>query len=156
MNHKLGVKGEVEISIRKGKKQKVKNAISSELKNVIASSMTSAQDFKLNTSKFDDDNFASPTAGENGITVHTSAPTYYQTKTTGVSANTSTNKLTVTSSTRADGASYTFTGAKLGHGNANTGTDFDYLYASTTFSQAVNDGQQLDLTWVITLATGSA
>ena len=68
---------------------------------------------------------------------------------TSVSGNTSANTVTLVSSTRANGSSYTFTGAKCGHGYSSG--DFDYLMASTTFSQAVNDGQQLDLTWTITI-----
>ncbi len=150
MIDKIGMSGELEVSVRKGKKQKVKNTISSELKNVMASSLQSAQTFGCGGSLFDNDNFASPTSSENGIAVYISGPTYYQTKMTSVTASTGANTVTFVSSTRADGSSYTFTGAKVGHGYGSS--DFDYLYASTTFTQAVADGQQLDLSWVITLS----
>ena len=149
MIDKIGMSGELEVSVRKGKKKKVKNTISSELKNVMASSLQTAQTFGAGSSQFGTDNFASPTAGENGIIVEQSS-TYYETKMTSVTANTGANKVTFVSRTRADGSSYTFTSAKVGHGYGSN--DFDYLYASTTFSQAVADGQQLDLTWVITLS----
>ena len=150
MNNKLGMSGQVTVTVDKGKnKQTVKNAISSEFKNVIASSLQGAQDFKMNVNKFENDNFTAPTNNENGIMVSVSGPSWYETKTTGVSISNQNNTLTVTSSTRADGASYTFTGAKIGHGYGSN--DFDYTFATTSFSQAVNDGQQLDLTWVITL-----
>ena len=149
MRDVIGIKGELSLAIRKGKKQKVKNAISTELKNVMASSLQSAQTYGSSTNKFSTDNFASPTAGENGIVVFDSGSNYYETKMTSVTANTSNNTVTLSSSTKANGSNYTFTGAKCGHGY-NSG-DFDFLYASTTFTQAVNDGQQLDLTWTITI-----
>ena len=115
----------------------------------MASSLQSAQTFGSGGSQFATDNFDTPSSGQNGIIVHNSSPTYYETKMTSVTANTSTNKVTFVSSTRASGSSYTFTGAKVGHGYGSN--DFDYLYASTTFTQAVADGQQLDLTWNITI-----
>ena len=149
MKDTINMSGELQLAVIKGKKQKVTNSISSELKNVMASAMQSAQTFSLNGSKFSTDNFASPTAGENGIVVFDSGSNYYETKMTSVTGNTSANTVTLVSSTRANGTSYTFTGAKCGHGYSSG--DFDYLMASTTFSQAVNDGQQLDLTWTITI-----
>ena len=144
----IGIKGELEIEVRKGKKQKVKNAISTELKNVMASALQSAQTFGIGGSLFSTDNFATPTSQENGIVVHTSSA-YHETKMTSVTGNTGANTVVLVSSTKANGSSYTFTGAKCGHGYGSD--DFDYLVASTTFTQAVNDGQQLDLTWTITI-----
>lgn len=145
----IGIKGELQIEIRKGEKQKVKNAISSELKNVMASALQSAQTFGIGGSLFSTDNFASPTSQENGIVVFDSGSNYYETKMTSVTGNTGSNTVTLVSSTRANGSNYTFTGAKCGHGYGSG--DFDYLFASTTFTQAVNDGQQLDLTWTLTI-----
>tara|TARA_R100001443_G_C3308921_1_gene167222 strand:+ start:85 stop:534 length:450 start_codon:yes stop_codon:yes gene_type:complete len=144
----IGIKGELEIEVRKGKKQKVKNAISTELKNVMASALQSAQTFGVGGSLFGTDNFATPTSQENGIVVHTSSA-YHETKMTSVTGNTGANTVVLVSSTKANGSSYSFTGAKCGHGYGSD--DFDYLIASTTFTQAVNDGQQLDLTWTITI-----
>lgn len=149
MIEKLGMSGEVTVSVRKGKKQKITNSISSEVKNVIASSLQSAQSYFVGGSNFGTDNFATPTAGENGIVVHSST-TYYETKSTSTTANVSSNTLTFISSTKADGSSFTLTGAKCGHDYNTSGFAIDF--ASTTFSQAVADGQQLDLTWVITLS----
>lgn len=149
MIDKINMSGELSIAIRKGKKQKVKNAISSELKNVMASALQSAQTFGIGGSLFSTDEFATPTSQENGIVVFDSGSNYYETKMTSVTGNTSANTITLVSSTRANGSSYTFTGAKCGHGYGSG--DFDYLMASTTFSQAVNDGQQLDLTWTLTI-----
>jgi len=147
---KLGMSGEVQVSIRKGKKQTIKNSIDSALKTNIASSLQSAQGYFIGGSNFSTDNFATPTTDENGIVVHTSAPTYFETKTTSVTVNTSANTIVVISSTRADGSSYSLTGAKLGHDY--TSNAFERGYATTTFTQAVADGQQLDLTWTITLS----
>ena len=120
----IGIKGELQLSIKKGKKQKVKNAISTELKNVMASSLQSAQTYGSGGSLFGTDNFASPTAGENGIVVHSSSTTY-ETKMSSVTANTSANTVTLVSSTKANGSSYTLTGAKCGHGYASA--DFGFL-----------------------------
>ena len=150
MIDKMEMSGELEVSIRKGKKQKVKNAVSAEIHTVIADSLQQAKGFFMGGSLFGTDNFATPTDDENGMVVHTSSPTYYETKMTSVTGNTSPNTLVFVSSTRADGSSYTFTGAKVGHGFDSS--DFDYLLASTTFSQAVAAGQQLDLTWTITFS----
>lgn len=144
----IGIKGELEIEVRKGKKQKVKNSISTELKNVMASALQSTQTFGVGGSLFGTDNFATPTSQENGIVVHTSSA-YHETKMTSVTGNTGANTVVLVSSTKANGSSYSFTGAKCGHGYGSN--DFDYLIASTTFTQAVNDGQQLDLTWTITI-----
>ena len=149
MIDKMEMSGELEVSIRKGKKQKVKNAVSAEIHTVIADSLQQAKGFFMGGSLFGTDNFATPTDDENGMVVHTSSPTYYETKMTSVTGNTSPNTLVFVSSTRAE-ESYTFTGAKVGHGFDSS--DFDYLLASTTFSQAVADGQQLDLTWTITFS----
>lgn len=149
MIEKLGMSGEVTVSIRKGNKQKIVNSINSEIKNTVASSLRSAQSYFVGGSLFGTDNFATPTSGENGIVVHTSSTTY-ETKMTSVSVNLSSNTLTLVSSTRADGSSFSLTGAKCGH---DYGSDaFATDYASTTFSQSVADGQQLDLSWVITLS----
>jgi hypothetical protein len=150
MIDKLGLSGEVQVSIRKGKKQKIKNSIDTALRYQIASSLQAGKDFFIGGSNFGTDNFATPTSAENGIVVHTSTPTYYETKTTSATASISANTVVVVSSTRADGSSYAFTGAKLGHDYSSNG--FNIGYATTTFSQAVADGQQLDLTWTITLS----
>jgi len=149
MIDKMKMSGELEVSIRKGKKQKVKNAVSTEIHTVIADSLQQAKEFFMGGGLFGTDNFASPTSGENGIVVKQSS-TYYETKMTSVTGNTASNTVVFVSSTRADGSSYTFTEAKVGHGYGSN--DFDYLLASTTFSQAVADGQQLDLTWTITFS----
>lgn len=148
MNDNINMSGALKVSIHKGKKQEVKNAISTELKNVMASAMQSAQTFGIGGSLFGTDNFATPTSQENGIVVHDSS-NYYETKMTSVTANTGANTVVLVSSTKADGSSFSLTGAKCGHGYGSS--DFDFLFASTTFSQAVNDGQQLDLTWTLTI-----
>lgn len=149
MIEKLGMSGEVTVSIRKGNKQKITNSINGELKSEIASSLRNARSFFVGGSLFSTDNFATPTSGENGIVVHTSSTTL-ETKMTSVSVNTSSNTITLVSSTKADGSSYSLTGAKCGHDYSSDAFATDY--ASTTFSQSVADGQQLDLTWVITLS----
>ncbi len=150
MKDKLGMSGEVQVSIRKGKKQKIKNAIHSGLRYTISASLQDDKSFYMGGGNFGTDNFASPTSAENGIVVHNSTPTYYETKTTSATGSTGANTLVVVSSTRADGSSYSLTGAKLGHDYSNGG--FNVTYATTTFTQAVADGQQLDLTWTITLS----
>jgi len=150
MNENLNMSGELKVTVIKGnksKKKKYTNNISTELKNVIANSLQSAQTFSVGGSKFSTDNFASPTSGENGIVVFNGS-NYLEQKMGTITTSTANNNIILNSSTRADGSSYSLQSAKCGHGwDGSSG--FDFEYANVSFSQTVNDGQQLDLAWTI-------
>ena len=157
MNEKLGMQGKVTVEVIKanGKKDRqiISNAVDSEIKNSIASGLQGATTYGLNSSTFSTDNFATPDTGGSGVVVYDGS-SYYETATTSVGASSGLGHgVKIQSSTRASGSNYNLTQAHLGRSKTNgANSDFDIKYASTSFTQSVNDGQQIDITWEVTVS----
>jgi hypothetical protein len=155
MKDKLGLSGEVEVTIIKADKNKekqvVKNAVHVELKNAIAKGLQETFEYGINNSPlFSTDNFDdSPAATRSGM-VLTDASNDYETALTTITTVPNSTGVRITSSTRRDGDTKNLTGARCGRYYVNG--DFTIDYASTTFTQAVTDGQQIDVTWDITIS----
>jgi hypothetical protein len=154
MKDKLGLSGEVEVTIikadKKKEKQVVKNAVHVELKNAIAKGLQETFEYGINnTPLFSTDNFVSPTATRSGI-VLTDSSNEYETALTTIGTVPNSIGVRITSSTRRDGGTKNLTGARCGRYYVNG--DYTIDYASTTFTQAVTDGQQIDVTWDITIS----
>lgn len=153
MKDSLGLQGEVKVEIiRAGKKESeqiVTNAVDTEIRDRIAKGLKETEDYGINVSLFTTDNFVTPTNTESGIVLHDASNNYEGADET-VGAVPAAKGVRITSSTRRDGGTITLTGAFCGRNFGNG--DFQIGYASTTFSQAVADGQQIDVTWDITIA----
>ena len=154
MNDNIGMKGEVTVTVIKadGNKttQKMNNAIDTEIKNAIANGLQSAVNYGLNDSLFATDNFANPDVGGSGIVFKDDNNDYLECKNTAIGNPGSGYGVKLTGSTRAT-SQEELAGAYMGKSWASD-ANFDTNYASTTFSQTVNDGQQIDVTWEVTIA----
>ena len=132
------------------------NEIHAELKREMAESMFSAQgNFGIQgPAVFDDATFTTTIPnGESGIIIKDTGGELYQMATT-MTASPATS-FTVKGEVRNDGASKTISDAYLGHDTATE--DFGVQYSTYDFSdnggdQAVADGDQLNITWTITIA----
>jgi len=133
-----------------------RNTIDTEVKNAIASAINSSVSggFGALTSPFDGSNtgFVTPTSAESGIIVKTTANDYYQCSTAAASSGNENATLKIVGTVKAD-ASKTVDIAYVGHGWSSN-ADFAYNIASHDFSSniALDDGDQLDITWTITIA----
>ena len=152
-NDKIPMSGKVRVVIERangtieefGEKS---NDISNGVKGKIASSMQSGQTYGVSQQTlFDGDKFPSPTSSQSGIIIHTSS-TKYETLTTEESASTA-YKYKYKGIARAE-ASYSITGAILGYNWG--GSSFGTEHATHSFNQSLSDGDQLTITWEITLA----
>lgn len=154
MNENIGMKGEVTVTVIKadGNKttQKITNAIDTEIKNAIANGLQSGVNYGLNDSLFATDNFASPDVGGSGIVFKDDANDYLECKNTAIGNPASHKGVKLTGSTRAT-SGQDLEGAYMGKSWA-SGNNFDTNYASTTFTQTVNDGQQIDVTWEVRIS----
>jgi hypothetical protein len=132
------------------------NTIETEIKNAIASGINGAVSggFGVLISAFDGSNsgFVAGTSGESGIIVKTTANDYYQCSTEAASSGNSGTTMKVVGTVKAN-ASKTIDYAYLGHGWSSN-ADFAYNVANHSFSSniALEDGDQLDITWTITIA----
>jgi hypothetical protein len=156
MNDKMGLSGEVTVTVIKAdgtkKKTKQANAIDSNLKVNIATGMYASVTYGLNTNVFSTDNFATPDANGSGIIIKDSGGNYKETKNTSIGNPASGIGVKVQSSTRNNsGSTITLANAYLGR-SYNSGADFDVDYASVANTTAVADGQQIDLSWEVKIA----
>ena len=155
MNDNLGMKGEVTVTVIKadGNKtsQKMNNAIDTELKNAIANGLQSAVNYGINDSLFSSDNFVTPDVGGSGIIFKDDTPDYLECKNTAIgNPDGGAYGVKLTGSTRAT-SGQDLEGAFMGKSWVSD-NNFDTNYASTSFTQAVADGQQIDVTWEVTIA----
>lgn len=133
------------------------NTIHAELKTEMAQSMFSAQgNFGIANSLFDDDTFTTTIPdNESGIIIKDTNDVQYQMATTGTDLSSDTS-FTVRGEVRNDSsASITIAEAYLGHDTASE--NFGVQYSTYDFDvdgsgdQAVADGDQLNITWQITI-----
>lgn len=160
MQDKTKLVGLVDIVVKKatGEIQRLsgRNTIDSELKNAITSGLNGAvsSGYGAMTSLFDGSNtgFVAPTSGESGIIVKTTANDYYQCATVGASSGNTGASVKLVGTLKAN-ATKTIDIAYMGHGWS-SGAAFDYSFATHDFSSniALEDGDQLDITWTITIA----
>ena len=161
MKDQVGLKGEVGFVITKadGTTQEVgnyKNTISTELKTAIATSLQIAQEFgALNGATGDAENFIAATENQAGIVALDTAGNYWTAYTRGASSGNTAATLKLDGTIKAN-SSKTIASFKMGHGAgvdvASTGS-FSVDYATNDPSDiALVDGDQLDITWTITLA----
>ena len=145
--------GYVEIEIIKAdgsKHQEGHNTISSEIKNKIAASLRSAQtNFGVMESAFDNDDFSSPPTGESGIYILDNSSNKFQMKTTLYS---SADLSFVIKGTARASQAYTIDKAYLG--NEYSSGNFVTEYSEYDFNPniSLSDGDQLNVTWTITIA----
>ena len=132
------------------------NTIHAELKTEMAQSMFSAQgNFGIANTLFDDATFTTTIPdNESGIIIKDTGGEQYQMSTTMTA--TAAKSFTVKGEVRNDsGSSITISDAYLGHDTATE--NFGVQYSTYDFSdnggdQAVADGDQLNITWTITIA----
>ena len=133
------------------------NTIHAELKTEMAQSMFSAQgNFGIANTLFDDATFTTTIPdNESGIIIKDTGGEQYQMSTTMTA--TAAKSFTVKGEVRNDsGSSITISDAYLGHDTATE--NFGVQYSTYDFSvdgggdQAVADGDQLNITWQITIA----
>ena len=154
MNDNIGMKGEVTVTVIKadGNKtsQKMNNAIDTELKNAIANGLQSAVNYGINDSLFSSDNFVTPDVGGSGIIFKDDTPDYLECKNTAIGNPASHYGVKLTGSTRAT-SSQSLEGAYIGKSWV-ADANYDTNYASTSFTQVVADGQQIDVTWEVRIS----
>ncbi|MDP6586456.1 MAG: hypothetical protein QF535_17515 [Anaerolineales bacterium] len=132
------------------------NTVNSAIKNAMASGLASAVTggFGVLSNPFDgsDTGFAAVTTGEDGIIVQTTETDYYQASTAAAASGNTGTTMKVVGTVKAD-ASKTIDIAYLGHG-ATGSAGYDYLVSVHDFGSniALTDGDQLDITWTITIA----
>jgi hypothetical protein len=145
--------GYVEIEIIKAdgsKHQEGFNTISTAIKNKIASSLRTAQtNFGLLESAFDNDDFSTPPTNESGIYIQDTGSNKYQMKTT---LHSNADLSFVMKGTARASQSYTIDKAYLG--NQYSSGSFTTEYSVYDFNPNISlaDGDQLNVTWTITIA----
>ena len=151
---KVAIGGKIKLTVEKADGTIIelgerKNDIDNSLKAKIAVVLRAGGEFGISQKTlFGSDAFTTPpTDDESGIVVHTSS-TKYECLTTKESASTA-YKYKYKGLVRAE-TSYTITGAILGYDWNSTA--FVTTHATHAFSQALVDGDQLTITWEITLA----
>ena len=161
MKDKATVKGKVSIRIQRANGEEEfyvgENTIDSEIKNAMATSLNGAvtQGFGVLAGAFDgsDTGLETPTVGESGMIAKTTTGSeYFQGATV---ANTSANTgaaMSVKATWKSD-VSKTFDILYLGHDWRDT-NNYTYNIANHTLSGDIDmtNGDQLDVTWTITLA----
>ena len=152
---KMKVKGRVSLEITRadGTVELVPehdNDIENALKAMITDSLQAAKTFGISsTSLFNGSYFSSPGANESGIVAHTSSATY-ECETTKIASG-SEYAYKYQGIIRASDTK-SLTGAKIGYKWLTGSTAFTTIHATDTFNQTLNDGDQLTITWTITLA----
>jgi len=133
------------------------NAIHQDIRNKLAASLaagTSAISCIANPA-FDNDNFTSPTNGQSGIyIIHTNGTKYEMVSTkTSTDSNGTAKTFTIKGVLRAE-ATYTIASGVLGHAYSTSSGAFTTITSTHTFSENIGlvDGDQLTVTWVITIA----
>ena len=132
------------------------NTIDTEIKNAMTAGINAqvSGGFGVLISAFDGSQtgFVAGTSGESGIIVKTTANDYYQCSTAAASSGNTGTTMKVVGTIKAN-ASKTIDIAYLGHGWSSNAA-FDYNVALHDFSSniALDDGDQLDITWTITIA----
>ena len=157
MKDTITPKGHVQIEIIRAdgshkKEQEGPNAISSELTQKLAFTLQGANSaYGVMTSAFDNDDFSTPPNNESGIIIVDTSSNRYQTKTT-LDATTQTS-FTIKGVVRAS-QSYTIDKALMGHDWSTQVNDYDVKFSEYDFSPniSLSDGDQLNVTWVITIA----
>jgi len=127
------------------------NTIQSELKNKLSDTLyTATNNFGLLNSPFNNDDFSSPTNGESGIVLNGTSPTALYQMDTSLDSNSSLS-FTIEGVIKAS-ASYSIPSAILGHYWSTT--TFLTDYSAHTFSSQIelDDGDQLNVTWQITIS----
>ena len=160
MKDKATVKGKVSIRIQRANGEEEfyvgENTIDTEIKNIMATSLFEAvtQGFGVLAGAFDgsDTGLVTPTVGESGMIAKTTGSEYFQGATV---ANTSANTgaaMSVKATWKSDD-SKTFDILYLGHDWRDT-NNYTYNIANHTLSGDIDmtNGDQLDVTWTITLA----
>ena len=129
------------------------NAIHQNIRDKLAASLaagTSAMSC-IASPAFDNDNFPTPTNGQSGIyVVHTNGSKYEMVST---KTNSGAKTFTIKGVLRAE-ASYTIASGVLGHAYSTSSGAFTTVTSTKTFSGNISlvDGDQLTVTWVITIA----
>ena len=123
------------------------NDIESALKIAITDSLQSAQTFGISqTALFDGDKFVAPTTNQSGIVVKTSGSSY-ETECTETTSGLTTKQYQYVGIVRASDTK-ALTSAELGYNWSSS--SFTTIHASDTFTQTLEDGDQLTITWTIT------
>jgi len=157
MNDDMGIKGEITVTVIKAggkkKKEKMSNAIDANLKSNISTGLWVSTSYGLNSNLFGNDNFTSVTDNESGIVVKAGS-NYYETKHTSIGNPSSGTGVKIQSSTRNNsGSTITLSNAYLGKTwNASSNVFDGVAYASATPTTAIADGQQIDLSWEVTIS----
>lgn len=147
--------GYVEIEIIRAdgsKHQEGYNTISSYIKNKVADSLrTASTNFGLLESAFDNDDFSSPPTSESGIYIEDTGSNKYQMKTT---LQSSSDLSFVMKGVARASQSYTIDKAYLGNEYSGSSGTFTWEYSVYDFNPNVSlsDGDQLNVTWTITIA----
>ena len=129
------------------------NAINQAIRNKLAATLASATTGVscIADPIFDNNNFTTPTNGQSGIyVVHTNGTKYEMASTRSASG---TKTFTITGVLRAE-ASYTIASAVLGNVYSTSSNAFTTITSTKSFSGNISlvDGDQLTVTWVITIA----
>lgn len=155
MKNKMGIGGRVAIEITRadGTVEHLPehdNDIENALKAKITDTLQAASTYGISqTSLFNGSYFSAPAANESGIVVTTSSSTY-ESETTELSSGD--NKVYKFQGIVRASDTKVLNGAKIGYKWIASSTNaFTTLHASDTFSQTLNDGDQLTITWTITL-----
>lgn len=129
------------------------NTIHQNIRDKLAASLASGtSDMSCIASPtFDNDNFTSPTNGQSGIYVVATNASKYEMVST--KTNSGVKTFTIKGVLRAE-ASYTIASAVLGHVYSTSSNAFTVVTSTKTFSGNISlvDGDQLTITWVITIA----
>jgi len=153
MKDKVPIAGKVKIEITRANgttehKPEHSNDIENALKAKITDSLQAAATFGISQATLSDGSyFVAPTNNESGIVVHT-ATTNYQTLCTQTTSGLTAYQCQYVGIIRASDQKV-LTGAKLGYKWATSA--FTTLHATDTFSETLEDGDQLTITWTITL-----
>ena len=129
------------------------NAINQAIRNKLAATLAAATTGVscIADPKFDNDNFTSPTNGQSGIYVVATNASKYEMVSTRSSSGTKT--FTIQGVLRSE-ASYTIASAVLGNVYSTSSGAFTTITSTKSFSGNISlvDGDQLTVTWVITIA----
>ena len=159
MEDRITPSGQVRIEVIKASGKKTvelegPNTIHNDVKHEMASSLVQATNaFGVMESAFDNDTFTSVTASQSGIVIRDNASpaNLYEMQCTLLDSNN--YDFTVKGIARAS-QSYTIVSAILGHGWSTGNSDFDVRFSDHTFATSISlvDGDQLNVTWKITIA----
>lgn len=129
------------------------NAINQSIRNKLATALQTSTTgvSPLASPVFDSTAFSTPTNGQSGIYIVSSGGTKYEMQTSLDTSGTLT--FTTKGVVRAE-ASYTIASAKLGNNFQTSGSEFETIVSTKTFSSAISlvDGDQLTITWQLTIA----